>query len=161
MTFCVFFPKSLTGDGVGTVSPNMRLYSQSYPSIYSSGAAFGQPGGQHGNGEREREKAAMEEREKARERAEIVDLDEEDEEEEEEEEDLDGRRRNLNESAGKFDFVSSYDEMCLSFLQVIHELKFNTLTQVFSQWMRILCPGTVSPSLSLMGKRRALMVNYY
>ncbi|XP_073696896.1 uncharacterized protein akt1s1 isoform X2 [Garra rufa] len=101
---------SLTGDGVGTVSPNMRLYSQSYPSIYSSAAAIGQPGGQHGNGERDREKVAMEEHEKARESTEIVDLEEEDEEEEEEEEDLDGRRRNLNESAGVF----SMDEDSLS-----------------------------------------------
>ncbi|KAF4116144.1 uncharacterized protein akt1s1 [Onychostoma macrolepis] len=104
---------SLTGDGVGTVSPNMRLYSQSYPSIYSTAAAIGQSGGQHGNGERDREKAAMEERENARERTEIVDLEEEDEEEEEEEEeeeDLDGRRRNLNESAGVF----SMDEDSLS-----------------------------------------------
>uniref|UniRef100_A0A8C1VCA3 AKT1 substrate 1 (proline-rich) n=1 Tax=Cyprinus carpio TaxID=7962 RepID=A0A8C1VCA3_CYPCA len=100
---------SLTGDGGGTVSPNMRLYSQSYPSIYSSAAAIGQPGGQHGNGERDWEKAVMEEREKGRERAEIVDLEEE-EEEEEEEEDLDGRRRNLNESAGVF----SMDEDSLS-----------------------------------------------
>ncbi|RXN02586.1 proline-rich AKT1 substrate 1 [Labeo rohita] len=36
---------TLTGDGVGTVSPNTRLYSQSYPSIYSSATAIGQPGG--------------------------------------------------------------------------------------------------------------------
>uniref|UniRef100_A0A671S6R8 Uncharacterized LOC107687628 n=2 Tax=Sinocyclocheilus anshuiensis TaxID=1608454 RepID=A0A671S6R8_9TELE len=100
---------SLTGDRVGTVSPNMRLYSQSYPSIYSSAAAIGQPGSQHGNGECDREKAVMEECEKARERTEIVDLEEE-EEEEEEEEDLDGRRRNLNESAGVF----SMDEDSLS-----------------------------------------------
>ncbi|KAK7167666.1 hypothetical protein R3I94_001912 [Phoxinus phoxinus] len=106
---------SLTGDGVGTVSPNMRLYSQSYPSIYSSATAIGQPGGQHG--EREREKVAMEDHEKARERTEIVDLEEEEEEDdddeeedEEEEEDLDGRRRNLNESAGVF----SMDEDSLS-----------------------------------------------
>uniref|UniRef100_A0A8C1Z0L7 AKT1 substrate 1 (proline-rich) n=1 Tax=Cyprinus carpio TaxID=7962 RepID=A0A8C1Z0L7_CYPCA len=103
---------SLTGDRVGTVSPNMRLYSQSYPSIYSSATAIGQPGGQHGNGECDREKAVMEEREKARERTEIADLEEDDEEEEEEEEeeDLDGRRRNLNESAGVF----SMDEDSLS-----------------------------------------------
>ncbi|XP_026063279.1 uncharacterized protein LOC113046632 [Carassius auratus] len=99
---------SLTGDGVGTVSPNMRLYSQSYPSIYSSAAAIGQPGGQYGNGERDREKGVMEEREKGRERTEIEDLEEDDEEEEEE--DLDGRRRNLNESAGVF----SMDEDSLS-----------------------------------------------
>lgn len=101
---------SLTGDGVGTVSPNMRLYSQSYPSIYSSAAAaaIGLSVGQHGNGERDREKAAMEERERAREGPEIVDLEEEDEDDEEE--DLDGRRRNLNESAGVF----SMDEDSLS-----------------------------------------------
>ncbi|XP_026064053.1 uncharacterized protein LOC113047030 isoform X1 [Carassius auratus] len=101
---------SLTGDGVGTVSPNMRLYSQSYPSIYSSAAVIGQPGSQHGNGERDWEKAVMEECEKERERTDIVDLEEEDEEEDEEEEDLDGRRRNLNESAGVF----SMDEDSLS-----------------------------------------------
>ncbi|XP_051572019.1 uncharacterized protein akt1s1 [Myxocyprinus asiaticus] len=99
---------SLTGDGVGTVSPNMRLYSQSYPSIYSAGTAIGQPAGQHANEERERERAVMEECEKARERADIVDLEEE--EEDEEEEDLDGRRHNLNESAGVF----SMDEDSLS-----------------------------------------------
>lgn len=109
MIYCVLFPKSLTGNGVGTVSPNIRLYSQSYPSIYSSAAAIGQPGGQHGNGERDQEKAAMEERENARERTEIVDL------EEEEEEDLDGRRRNLNESAGKCTYFCIQIRRGLSF----------------------------------------------
>ncbi|KAA0705740.1 Proline-rich AKT1 substrate 1 40 kDa proline-rich AKT substrate [Triplophysa tibetana] len=92
---------SLIGDGVGSVSPNTRIYSQSYPSIYSSPAASGQPVGLHGNGEHER---AMEECEKARERTDIVDLEEEDEEEEDE------RRHNLNESAGVF----SMDEDSLS-----------------------------------------------
>lgn len=94
---------SLTGDGVGSVSPNTRLYSQSYPSIYSSAAAIGQPG----NGEHERERA-MDEGEKARKITDILDLEEEDEEEEDE--NLDGRRRNLNESAGVF----SMDEDSLS-----------------------------------------------
>lgn len=93
MIYHCYFTKSLIGDGVGSVSPNTRIYSQSYPSIYSSPAAIGQPVGLHGNGEHER---AMEECEKARERTDIVDLEEEDEEEEDE------RRHNLNESAGMF-----------------------------------------------------------
>ncbi|XP_051569528.1 uncharacterized protein LOC127449935 [Myxocyprinus asiaticus] len=101
---------SLTSDGVGASSPNTRLYSQSYPSIYSSGTAFGQSAGHHGNEERERERAVIEECEKVREGADIVDLEEEEEDEEDEEEDLDGRRCNLNESAGVF----SMDEDSLS-----------------------------------------------
>src|SRR4029434_1933739 len=49
--------QGLTGDsGVGTVSPSARLYSQSYPSIYSSGAVVGQVWPQPGEGERERER---------------------------------------------------------------------------------------------------------
>lgn len=95
LMFCFFLIKSLTGDGGGSVSPNTRLYSQSYPSIYSPAAAIGQSG----NGDRDRERA-MDECEKARKRTDIVDLEEEDEEEEDE--NLDGRRRNLNESAGRF-----------------------------------------------------------
>ncbi|XP_076121833.1 uncharacterized protein akt1s1 [Alosa pseudoharengus] len=99
-----------TGDsGVGTVSPNTRLYSQSYPSIYSSGAVVGQTGPQHGNGERERERVGLEEAEREREIAGIVDLEEEGEEDEEED-DMEGRGRNLNESAGVF----SMDEDSLS-----------------------------------------------
>uniref|UniRef100_UPI003AAD84FE uncharacterized protein akt1s1 n=1 Tax=Centroberyx gerrardi TaxID=166262 RepID=UPI003AAD84FE len=106
---------SLTGDGgAGGVSPNARLYSQSYPSIYSAGAVTGQAGGQNGNGERERERGALEEAERGRQRPGIVDLEEEcedeEEEEEEEEEEMDERRRNLNESAGVF----SMDEDSLS-----------------------------------------------
>ncbi|XP_030646021.1 uncharacterized protein akt1s1 isoform X2 [Chanos chanos] len=96
---------SLTGDGgSGTTSPTTRLYSQSYPSIYSSTAVIGQPAGQHGGGESERERGAVD---GARERGGIVDLEEEDEEEDE---DLDGRRKNLNESTGVF----SMDEDSLS-----------------------------------------------
>lgn len=90
--------QSFTGD-VGGVSPNSRLYSQSYPSIYSSGAVTGQGAGQNGNGEREREKSAME-AERGRQRSGIVDLEEECEDEEEEE-DMDERRPYGNESAGE------------------------------------------------------------
>lgn len=102
----------LTGDGgVGTVSPNSRLYSQSYPSIYSSGAVIGQGGLQHENGEGERERLALEETKRGRERAGIVDLEEEGEEEEEED-DMEGRGRNLNESI--VSGVFSMDEDSLS-----------------------------------------------
>lgn len=85
--------------GVGGVSPNSRLYSQSYPSIYSSGAVTGQPVG-NGNGDNEREKSALEAAERARQRSGIVDLEEECEDEEEEE-DMDERRTFGNESAGE------------------------------------------------------------
>ncbi|KAM8724963.1 uncharacterized protein akt1s1 [Acanthopagrus schlegelii] len=98
-----------TGDGgVGGVSPNGRLYSQSYPSIYSSGAVTGPGDGQNGNGEREREKNALE-AERERQRSAIEDLEEECEDEEEEE-DMDERRPYGNESAGVF----SMDEDSLS-----------------------------------------------
>ncbi|XP_072224354.1 uncharacterized protein akt1s1 [Leuresthes tenuis] len=101
--------ESFTGDsGVGGVSPNSRLYSQSYPSIYSSGAMSGQGGGQNGNGERERERSALE-AERGRQRSGIVDLEEECEDEEEED-DMDERRPYGNESAGVF----SMDEDSLS-----------------------------------------------
>ncbi|KAM3863636.1 uncharacterized protein akt1s1 [Diretmus argenteus] len=100
---------SLTGDGgAGGVSPNSRLYSQSYPSIYSSGAVIGQAAGQNDNGERDREMGVLEEAERRRQRPGIVDLEEECEDEEEE--DMDERRQNLNESAGVF----SMDEDSLS-----------------------------------------------
>lgn len=93
--------QNFTGDeGVGGVSPNGRLYSQSYPSIYSSGAVTGQGTGQNGNGEREREKDVLE-AEQGRQRSGIVDLEEECEDEEEEEEDMDERRPYGNESAGE------------------------------------------------------------
>uniref|UniRef100_A0A3Q0R622 AKT1 substrate 1 (proline-rich) n=1 Tax=Amphilophus citrinellus TaxID=61819 RepID=A0A3Q0R622_AMPCI len=100
---------SLTSDGgVGGVSPNGRLYSQSYPSIYSSGAVTGQGGGQNGTGEREREMSVLE-TERSRQRSGIEDLEEEGEDEEEEE-DMDERRPYGNESAGVF----SMDEDSLS-----------------------------------------------
>ncbi|XP_028312038.1 uncharacterized protein akt1s1 [Gouania willdenowi] len=103
---------SFPGDGgVGGVSPNSRLYSQSYPSIYSSGAASGP--GVNGNAEQEREKGVLE-AERGRQRAGIVELEEEcedeEEEEEEEEDDMDERRPYGNESAGVF----SMDEDSLS-----------------------------------------------
>lgn len=97
---------NLTGEG--GVSPNSRLYSQSYPSIYSSGAVTGQPAG-NGNGDDERDKSALEAAERARQRSGIVDLEEECEDEEEEE-DMDERRAYGNESAGVF----SMDEDSLS-----------------------------------------------
>ncbi|XP_067333240.1 proline-rich AKT1 substrate 1 isoform X2 [Channa argus] len=100
---------SYTGDsGVGGVSPNGRLYSQSYPSIYSSGAGTVQGVGQNGNDEREREKSVLE-AELGGQRSGIVDLEEECEDEEEEE-DMDERRPYGNESAGVF----SMDEDSLS-----------------------------------------------
>ncbi|CAL8274700.1 unnamed protein product [Lota lota] len=112
---------SVMGDGgTGAVSPSAKLYSQSYPSIYSpGGAAVGQAAGQNANGELERsareevERSAREEVGRARLGLGIADLEEECEEEEceeEEEEDLEERRRNLNESAGVF----SMDEDSLS-----------------------------------------------
>jgi len=104
--FCPLFQSS-SGDGVvGGVSPNNRLYSQSYPSIYSSGALTEQGGGQNSNGEDEREKCALE-AEEGGQRSGIVDLEEEcedeeeDDEEEEEEEDMDERRPYGNECAGE------------------------------------------------------------
>ncbi|XP_029364742.1 uncharacterized protein akt1s1 [Echeneis naucrates] len=100
---------SFTGDGtVGGVSPNSRLYSRSYPSIYSSGAVTGQGPGQNVNGEREREKSVLE-AERGRQRSGIVDLEEECEDEEEED-DNEERRTYGNESAGVF----SMDEDSLS-----------------------------------------------
>ncbi|XP_058510144.1 uncharacterized protein akt1s1 [Solea solea] len=100
---------NFTGDGgVGGVSPNSRLYSQSYPSIYSTGAVTGQGAGPNGNGEREREKSVLE-AERERQRSGIVDLEEECEDEEEEE-DMDDRKTYGNESAGVF----SMDEDSLS-----------------------------------------------
>lgn len=71
---------------MGGASPNNRLYSQSYPSIYSGGS-----GGEREQGvvevERERQPAGG-------------NLEEEDEEEEEESEE-EGRRRRGLESAGE------------------------------------------------------------
>nr|XP_020461165.1 proline-rich AKT1 substrate 1 [Monopterus albus] len=100
---------SYTGDsGLGGVSPNGRLYSQSYPSIYSSGAGTGHGAGQNGNRDREREKTSLEAR-RGRQRSGIVDLEEECEDEEEEE-DMDERRPYGSESAGVF----SMDEDSLS-----------------------------------------------
>ncbi|XP_053474457.1 uncharacterized protein akt1s1 isoform X3 [Ictalurus furcatus] len=102
-------PTSVGDGGSGSVSPGLRMYSQSYPSIYSAAAVSVLPSAQQGNGGRERDRAALEEVERARERAGIVDLEEE-EEEDGEEDDMDGRRRNLNESTGVF----SMDEDSLS-----------------------------------------------
>ncbi|KAI5097054.1 proline-rich AKT1 substrate 1, partial [Silurus meridionalis] len=102
-------PTSVGDGGSGSLSPGLRLYSQSYPSIYSPAPVSVLPSVQQGNGGRERDRAALEEVERARERAGIVDLEEE-EEEDGEEDDMDGRRRNLNESTGVF----SMDEDSLS-----------------------------------------------
>ncbi|KAJ7989512.1 hypothetical protein DPEC_G00305320 [Dallia pectoralis] len=99
---------SLTSEGgVGSVSPNTTVYSQSYPSIYHSGAIIGQAAMHHGNEERERETGLiMEEPERGRDPPGIGDL----EEECEDEEDMEERSRNLNETAGVF----SMDEDSLS-----------------------------------------------
>jgi len=95
---------SLTGEGgQDSGSPNTRLYSQSYPSIYSPGAVIGQAAGQNGEGEM----SVLDAVERGVQRPGILDLEEEDEEEEE---DVDERRHNLNESAGVF----SMDEDSLS-----------------------------------------------
>ncbi|TSQ23990.1 Proline-rich AKT1 substrate 1 [Bagarius yarrelli] len=95
--------------GSGSVSPGLRLYSQSYPSIYCPAVVSLPPSVQQGGAGIEREKATLEEVERARERAGIVDLEEE-EEEDGDEDDRDRRRGNLNESAGVF----SMDEDSLS-----------------------------------------------
>ncbi|XP_003965065.2 uncharacterized protein [Takifugu rubripes] len=100
---------SSTGDGgVGGVSPSSRMFSQSYPSIYSSGAVSRRGGGHAGEKERER---GSQEAQRGRQRSGIVDVDEacEDEEEDEEEEE-DEQRAYGNESAGVF----SMDEDSLS-----------------------------------------------
>lgn len=138
---------------MGGVSPNGRLYSQSYPSIYSSGAVTGQGGGQNGNGEREREKSVLE-AERGRQRSGIVDLEEECEDEEEEE-DMDERRPYGNESAGE---ERSSLPVFLKCCDLTLRVDVVALLQVCSQWTRTLCPGTASRSLNLMARRRALMV---
>ncbi|KAF5881282.1 proline-rich AKT1 substrate 1, partial [Clarias magur] len=102
-------PTSVGDGGSGSISPGLRLYSQSYPSIYSGAAVGVLPSAPQGNGGKERDRAALGEVERARERAGIVDLEEE-EEDDAEEDDMDGRRRNLNESTGVF----SMDEDSLS-----------------------------------------------
>ncbi|XP_037545140.1 uncharacterized protein akt1s1 [Nematolebias whitei] len=100
---------NLTGDsGVGGVSPNGRLYSQNYPSIYSSEGAALHGGGQNGNREKGRERSILE-AERERQRSGIVNLEEEGEEAEEEE-DMDERQPYGNESAGVF----SMDEDSIS-----------------------------------------------
>ncbi|XP_077387845.1 uncharacterized protein akt1s1 [Festucalex cinctus] len=99
--------QNVTSDGVlGSISPNSRLYSQNYPSIYSS---EGVPG-QGNNGERERDKSAQEATRQVRQRSGILDLEEECEDDEEDEEDMDEKRPFGNESAGVF----SMDEDSLS-----------------------------------------------
>ncbi|KAL0993316.1 hypothetical protein UPYG_G00106020 [Umbra pygmaea] len=102
---------SLTGEGgVGTTSPNTAVYSQSYPSIYHSGAVFGQAAGQQEKKDREREPGLiMEDGGRQRNAPGIGDL-EEKWEDEEDEEDMEERSRNLNETAGVF----SMDEDSLS-----------------------------------------------
>ncbi|XP_061701262.1 uncharacterized protein akt1s1 [Syngnathoides biaculeatus] len=98
---------NITGDGVlGGVSPNTRLYSQNYPSIYNSEATPG-----HGNNG-DRDKSSLEATLQDRQHVGIVDLGEEceDDEEEEDEEDMDEKRPFGNESAGVF----SMDEDSLS-----------------------------------------------
>ncbi|KAJ0000949.1 hypothetical protein NQD34_005969 [Periophthalmus magnuspinnatus] len=85
-------------------SPNSRLYSQSYPSIYSGSTGAVQNGN---TGDRDR--SGTEAKERGRHRSGITDLEEECEEEEEEEE-MDERRPFGSESAGVF----SMDEDSLS-----------------------------------------------
>lgn len=86
------------------VSPSSRLYSQSYPSIYS--ASTGPQGPGQGAGQTDR--GVAEAAERGRHRSGIADLEEECEEEEEEE--MDERRPFGSESAGVF----SMDEDSIS-----------------------------------------------
>lgn len=134
---------------VGGVSPSSRLYSQSYPSIYSSGAVIGQDGGHNG---RDREKGALE-AERERQRSGIVDL-EEACEDEEEEEDMDERRPYGNESAGESFCPAA--PLNASVCSVVIGRLF--LPQGSSPWTRTHCPGTASHFLSRTGRKRALMV---
>ncbi|KAL4658299.1 proline-rich AKT1 substrate 1-like [Arapaima gigas] len=98
---------SYSSDG-GTVSPSTRLYSQSYPSIYSAGGAVGQVGGHNAIGERERERTAIKEISSIREHPEGGE--EEDDDDDDDEDDMESRRGNLNETAGVF----SMDEDSIS-----------------------------------------------
>lgn len=139
--------QSLTGDGgVGGVSPSSRMFSQSYPSIYSSGTVSRRGGGHTGEKERERE---AQEAQRGRQRSGIVDVDEACEDEEEEEED-DEQRAYGNESAGTGQVVSG------SCCPVHTSQPF--LLQVFSPWMRTRCPATASLS-GRMARRRARTVS--
>lgn len=85
------------GAGTVSISPSARLYSQSYPSIYSSGCAVSLGAGQNGNGAQERDRPLTQDM-GARERPAGV----AEEEEEDEEDDMEGERTNLNDSAGVF-----------------------------------------------------------
>lgn len=94
--------RASVGVSEGGVSPSSRLYSQSYPSIYSPSAqAPGQTAGQT-------ERSVADTAERGRHTSGITDLEEE--EEEEEEEDMDERRPFGSESAGVF----SMDEDSIS-----------------------------------------------
>lgn len=98
--FCFSLQTAVGDGGSGSISPGLRLYSQSYPSLYSpAAAAAGVPAAQHGTADSERERATLGGMERATERTGIAEL-EEDDDEDGEDDDLDGRRRNLNESAG-------------------------------------------------------------
>lgn len=92
------------GVSEGGVSPSSRLYSQSYPSIYSP------PSGPQGSGQTagQTERGVAEAAERGRHRSGITDLEEEGEEEEEDE--MDERRPFGSESAGVF----SMDEDSIS-----------------------------------------------
>ncbi|XP_019745450.1 uncharacterized protein akt1s1 isoform X1 [Hippocampus comes] len=99
--------QNVTGDGLlGGVSPNSRVYSQNYPSIYSSGAIPGE--GNNG----ERDKSTLEATRQGRQRSGIVDLEEEceDDEDDDEEEDMDEKRPFGNESSGVFSMDE--DSLC-------------------------------------------------
>lgn len=132
---------------MGGVSPNSRLYSQSYPSIYSSGVGQGGGGG-------ERERGALE-AERDRRRSGIVDLEEacedEDEDEDEEEGEVDERRRLGAESAGE----ERRRQTVLNGFFCSSPVGLLLLGQGSFPWTRTRCPGTASPSLSRTGRRRA------
>lgn len=102
---------------LGGVTPNDRLFSQSYPSIYSSVSVSGAATEQNANGERERERSSLE-AERERQRAGIVDLEEEGEDEEDED-DMDERQPYGHESAGETDIVK------LFFITSQHKMQFS------------------------------------
>lgn len=99
-------PAQRASVSVSESSPSSRLYSQSYPSIYSAAGPQGA-----GQGAGQTDHSAVEVAERGRHRSGITELEEEGEdEEEEEEEEMDERRPLGSESAGVF----SMDEDSIS-----------------------------------------------
>lgn len=131
--------------GVGGVSPSSRMFSQSYPSIYSSGAASRQ-----GGGDKERDKGPQEAQRGGR-RSGIGGVDEACEEEDEDEDEEEDEQRAFGpESAGTPPPGSG-----ILFCGPSPHL---FVLQVFSPWTRTRCPGTASPS-GPTARRRAPTVS--